>query len=116
MITYISTTMINNLNTYKRRLYAGYSKSWYRVPAMARSVSVPFTSSLSKITQSSFYTNSAGASKTRKVFVRSFRSKKLCREFVKNLSKRYFRRFKKYINFRINGNRMRIEYYVGIKI
>ena len=108
--------MINNLNTYKRRLYTGSSKSWYRVPAMARSVSVPFTSSLSKMTQSSFYTNSTGVFKAHKVFVRSFRNKKLCREFMKNLSRRYFRRFKKHINFRINLKQTKIEYYMGEKI
>jgi|TARA_B100001964_G_C13987213_1_gene488988 hypothetical protein len=109
-------TMQLNLNNKKRGLYDGSSKSWCRVPVMARSVRTPFLSSYSKLVQSSFYTNSTGASKTQKIFKRSFRNKKLCREFIKNLSKRYFRRFKKHINFRINLKQTKIEYYQGEKI
>ena len=104
------------INTYKRRLYGGSSKSWCRVAAMSRSVRAPFLSSFYHKAQSSSYTNSTGVSTTQKVFQRPFRNKKLCREFIKNLSRRYFRRFKKHINFRINLRQTKIEYYVGEKI
>ena len=33
-----------------------------------------------------------------------------------NVNKRYFRRFKKNINFRINPRGTKIEYYIGEKI
>ena len=104
------------INTYKRRLYDGSSKSWCRVAAMSRSVRAPFLSSFTRMSQPSSYTNSTGVTTTRKIFLRTFRNKKLCREFIKNLTRRYFRRFKKHINFRINLRQTKIEYYVGEKI
>ena len=109
-------TMQLNLNNKTRGLYDGSSKSWCRVAVITRSVRAPFLSSFSKMAQPSSYTNSTGVATTRKVFKRSFRNKKLCREFVKNLSRRYFRRFKKHVNFRINLKQTKIEYYMGEKI
>ena len=104
------------INTYKRRLYDGSSKSWCRVAAMSRSVRAPFLSSFTRMSQPSSYTNSTGVTTTRKIFLRTFRNKKLCREFMTNVNKRYFRRFKKNINFRINPRGTKIEYYIGEKI
>ena len=105
-----------NLNNKKRGLYDGSSKSWCRVAAMSRSVRAPFLSSFSHKAQPFICTNSTGVATARKVFQRTFRNKKLCREFIKNLSRRYFRRFKKHINFRINLRQTKIEYYIGEKI
>ena len=104
------------INNYKRRLYGGSSKSWCRIAAMSRSVRAPFLSSFSHKAQPFICTNSTGVATARKIFQRTFRNKKLCREFVKNLSRRYFRRFKNHINFRINLRQTKIEYYIGEKI
>ena len=75
------------INNYKRRLYGGSSKSWCRIAAMSRSVRAPFLSSFTRMSQPSSYTNSTGVTTTRKVFLRTFRNKKLCREFITNVKK-----------------------------
>ncbi len=98
---------------YKYRRYNGSSKSWCRVPEMARSFGTPF-SHLHK-TQKSFYTSSTQKN-LKKVFRRSFRNKYECRNFMKNLNKRFFSRFKKNINFKLNLRGNKIIYYTGGKI
>ena len=118
-MTYISKNMQLNLN-YKYRRYNGSSKSWCRVPAMARSFGTPFLH-FNK-TQKSFYTNSSRKNSKivsrvgGKVFKRNFRNKYECRCFMKNLNKRFFSRFKKNVNFKLNLRGTKIIYYTGAKI
>ena len=54
--------------------------------------------------------------KTKKIFKRNFRNKYACRNFMKNLNQRYFRRFKQNINFKLNLRGNKIMYYSGAKI
>ncbi len=118
-MTYISKNMQLNLN-YKYRRYNGSSKSWCRVPAMARSFGTPFYH-LNK-TQKSFYTDSARKNfkviyqKGGKVFYRKLRNISESRTFMKTLSKRFNARFKKRVNFKIlNLARTKFIYWTGEK-
>lgn len=112
--------MNNELRTYKHRRYNGSSKSWCRVPVMARSFGTPFF--LHHKTQKSFYANfSRKNSKFRtrvggKVFKRNFRSKYECKLFMKDLNKRFFSRYRKNVNFKLNLRGNKIIYYTGEKI
>ena len=116
-MAYISCYMQPNFNN-NRRLYNGSNKRWCRLPVTARSADasssyLPFY----HVHHSSFCSNSyRAANKTRKIFFRSFRNRKLCRQFISKLQKRYSKRFKQPINFRINVRGNKIEYYAGKKI
>ena len=98
----------NFFNTNYRR-FNGSSKSWVRVPVTALKVG-NFSSLLSYGSPSSFDTSSSREYK--KVFVRSFRHPKCCKSFMASLTKRFHRRFKKPIIFRISNRGKKIEYYV----
>ena len=93
-----------NINHNTRR-YSGKSKNWCRrVPEQIR------------ITHRSCYASSEISSTNgRKVFMRSFRNRNLCREFINEINFRYKRRFDQSINFRINLRGNKIEYYGGGK-
>ena len=116
-MAYISYYMQPNFNN-NRRLYNGSNKKWCRLPVTVRSADA-FSSYLSfyHVHHSSFCSNSCrAANKTRKIFFRSFRNSKLCRQFMSKLQKRYLKRFKQSINFKINIRGNKIEYYAGKKI
>jgi len=111
-MTHILNNMTLNLN-YNHRRYNGSSKSWCRVPVMARTFgNSPF---LSHKFQKPFCTSSK-LEKTKKIFKRNFRNKYACRNFMKNLNQGYFRRFKQNINFKLNLRGNKIMYYSGAKI
>lgn len=93
---------------HNNRRYNGSSKSWVRVPVTALK-SGKFSSLLSYHSQSSFDTSSAR--KTIKIFKRNFINKYTCRNFMKNLNSRFFRRFNKNISFKINLRGNKIEYF-----
>lgn len=103
-----------NINN-KYRRYNGSSKSWCRATVMPQSFESPFFHSHSNQSQKSFYASSY-RKQNRKIFKRSFRNKYACRNFIKNLNKRYYQRFKKNINFKINLRGNKIIYYSGEKI
>ena len=105
---------LKTLNNQQRRLsqinnFYGSHKGWCRVAAMSR------TSGASNRTLS-FCASSRTTQEGKKVFFRSFRNRKLCRQFISKLQKRYSKRFKQPINFRINIRGNKIEYYAGKKI
>ena len=95
---------VNQINN-----FYGSHKGWCRAAAMSR------TSGASNRTHS-FCANSRTNHEGGKVFFRSFRNRKLCRQFMSKLHKRYSKRFKKPLNFRINLRGNKIEYYAGEKI
>ena len=97
----------------KYRRYNGSSKSWCRATEMSRTFGTPFLSLHSS--QKSFSTSSK-LGNVKKIFKRSFRNKYSCRNFMKNLNQRYFRRFKQNINFKLNLRGNKIMYYSGAKI
>ena len=107
-MTYIKSNMQFNFN-YNNRRYNGSSVSWVRVPVTALKVG-KLSSLLSYGSRSSFDTSSSR--KYKKVFVRSFRHHKWCKSFMASLTKRFHRRFKKPIIFRISNRGKKIEYYV----
>ena len=94
---------------HNNRRYYGSSVSWVRVPVTALKVE-KLSSLLSYGSRSSFDTSSSREYK--KVFVRSFRHHKCCKSFMASLTKRFHRRFKKSIIFRISNRGKKIEYYV----
>ena len=94
---------VNQINN-----FYGSHKSWCRVAAMPR------TSGASN-RATSFYANSRTTHEGQKVFFRSFRNRRLCRQFMSKLSRRYARRFNTPINFRINLRGTKLEYYKGEK-
>ena len=102
---------LNFFNTNYRR-FNGSSKSWVRVPVTALKVGniKSLLSHNSSNSQSSF--NTSSSRKYKKVFVRSFRHHKWCKSFMASLTKRFHRRFKKPIIFRISNRGKKIEYYV----
>ena len=112
---YISSAHMQfNINNQQRRLnqinnFYGSHKSWCRVAVMPR------TSGASHRAYS-FYANSRTNHEGKKVFFRSFRNRKLCKQFMSKLQNRYSKRFKQLINFRINVRGNKIEYYAGKKI
>ena len=113
-MTYISAYMRFNINNQQRRVnqinnFYGSHKSW------CRSAVMPRTSGASHRTHS-FCTNSRTNHEGKKVFFRSFRNRKLCRQFMSKLQNRYSKRFKQLINFRINVRGNKIEYYAGKRI
>ena len=94
---------------HNNRRYYGSSVSWVRVPVTALKVG-KLSSLLSYGSRSSIDTSSSR--KYKKVFVRSFRHHKWCKSFMASLTKRFHRRFKKPIIFRISNRGKKIEYYV----
>ena len=111
-MTYISSTRMHfNINKQQRRLnqinnFYGSHKGWCRTAAMPR------TSGASNHTHS-FYANSRTTHEGQKVFFRSFRNRRLCRQFMSKLSRRYATRFKASLKFRINLRGTKIEYCKG---
>jgi len=103
-----------NFNNQQRRVnqinnFYGSHKGWCRTAAMPR------TSGASNRAHS-FYTNSRITHEGKKVFFRSFRNRKLCRQFMSKLNRRYTKRFNTPLKFRINLRGTKIEYYAGKKI
>ena len=102
-----------NFNTYKRRVTLG-SRSVFTIPDNNN------LSSLKSLRYNSYNLSSSNSpranKKTRKVIARSFRNRKLCKQFMSKLQNRYSKRFKQLINFRINIRGNKIEYYAGKKI
>ena len=96
-----------NFNTNHRR-FNGSSKSWVRVPVTALK-SGNFSSLLSYHSRSSFDTSSTR--NTIKIFKRNFKNRYACRNFMKSLNSRFFRRFNKNISFKINLKGNKIEYF-----
>ena len=107
-MTYISKNMQIKFN-YNNRRFNGSSKSWVRVPVTALKIG-NFSSLLSYSSPSSFDTSSTH--KYTKVFIRSFRNRYECKNFMKSLNQRFLRRFKKNIYFRINLRGNKIEYFM----
>ncbi len=111
-MTSIKESMLFNSN-YKYRRFNGSSKSWVRVPVTAlKGGNYSFLHSYSS--QSSFDTSSTR--KNIKIFKRSFRNRYACRNFMKNINHRFFRRFNKNISFKINLRGNKIEYFVKPKL
>ena len=105
---------LNINNNQQRRVnqinnFYGSHKSW------CRSAVMPRTSGASHRTHS-FCTNSRTNHEGKKVFFRSFRNRKLCRQFMSKLNRRYTKRFNTPLKFRINLRGTKIEYYAGKKI
>ena len=98
---------LNFFNTNYRR-FNGSSKSWVRVPVTALKIG-NFSSLLSYSSPSSFDTSSSR--KYRKVFSRNFRNKFACRNFMRDLNKRFYRRFNRNISFKINLRGNKILYF-----
>ena len=95
------TIYINN----QPRRFNGRSKNW------CRRTPEDYINNLR-----AFYTSSENPKKSdRKIFMRSFKSRIICREFISNLNSRYKRRFKKPINIRINLKGTKVEYFGGGK-
>ena len=109
-MTYISKSMQLNFNTNNRR-FNGSSKSWVRVPVTALKVGniKSLLSHNSSNSQSSF--NTSSSRKYRKVFSRNFRNKFACRNFMRDLNKRFYRRFNRNISFKINLRGNKILYF-----
>tara|TARA_Y100001970_G_C14208659_1_gene845591 strand:- start:1931 stop:2248 length:318 start_codon:yes stop_codon:yes gene_type:complete len=99
--------MNNELKNNKHRRYNGASKSWCRVPVTA----LKSGSSKSFLSQSQSSFNTSSTRKTIKVFKRSFKNKYECRNFLRDLNNRYFRRFKRNIGYRRNGSLNKVEYF-----
>jgi len=102
------------INNQQRRFnqinnFYGSHKSWCRGTAMSHTLGASNRAT-------SFSTNSRAVHKGKKVYFRSFRNSKLCRQFMSKLQKRYLKRFKQSINFKINIRGNKIEYYAGKKI
>lgn len=93
------------LINFNRRRFSGKAKNWCRRnPEQI------------KYTHRPVYTSSyIRSNNQRKIFFRSFRSKRICIEFLNNLNFRYKRRYKHSINFRINLRGNKLEYFGGGK-
>jgi len=90
---------------YQPRRFSGKSKNWCRrEPEQIKNTHRPC------------YTSSEHISKNdRKIFFRSFISRRFCRDFINEINFRYKRRFNQSINFRINLKGNKIEYFGGGK-
>ena len=89
-------------NNQQRRWSPSWKRSWCRMPTnQALFNHKPFyTSSVPKVD-----------GPTRKIFMRSFKNRGLCRIFMSKLNKRFTRRFGRPVKFRINLRGRKIEYY-----
>ena len=100
-----------NFNNYNNRRLIKGSRSWYLM-----SSNEGCSIDLHSLLHLSVNATPRVKKNSRKVYLRTFRNSKLCRQFMSKLHKRYSKRFKKPLNFRINLRGNKIEYYADKKI